>query len=337
MKTADLTKIAHLISESERLTYLDPDASLKLAEQASQLAVDGSDPTLALLAWKRYGCMLFAFGDIPQGQICHLKALTIAETEDLKPLRGEILQELASAYYTQSSFDEAIDYWGDCLVDEGSGFSADTRIHAHIGLGQVYFAHEQFAMALHQHLHAQSLTVDQTSLEMRACILINLAADHLELEQYDDAERMLDLAWPLALTQGHKEYQGEILIYQANVALGRRNTRLARDFVAQAQTLRRVWYWGETSEMMLMGRILITEGRLEEALEPIAHALKRALEIGSGHTVFKAHHLLAQVYRALGQQAESEQHYRQYQEAYKRIVGTSTYAKLKALEQQLAR
>lgn len=337
MKTAELAEIAHLVSESERLTYLDPDASLKLAEDASRLASSCPDPTLALLAWKRYGCMLFAFGDIPQGQICHLKALTIAETEELPELRGEILQELAGAYYTQGEFDEAIDYWGDCLSDEGAGFSDDTRIYAHIGLGQVYFAHEQFAMALHQHLHAQSLTNDAMSNELRARVLINVAADHLALEQYDEAERVLDLAWPMALTDGHKEYQGEVLIYQANVALGRGHTRLARDFIAQAQTLRRVWHWGETSEMMLMGRILIAENRLDDALDAIHRALQRADEIGTGHKVFKAHHLLAQVYRALGRQTESEHHYRQYQEAYKRIVGTSTYAKLKALEQRLDR
>ncbi|TJZ69382.1 tetratricopeptide repeat protein [Chitiniphilus eburneus] len=336
MHTAALAEITHLINESIRLTYTEPHASLKLAEDASRLASACPEPLLAASAWQRYGNMLFAFGQIPEGQMAHLKALTIAETEDLPALRGELLQELAGAYYTQGDFDEAISYWADCLTGDANGFSTETRIYAYIGLGQVYFAHEQFPMALAQHLNAQALTTDQMTLELRARVWINLAADQIALHLWQDANATLDLAWPLALKDGHKEYQGEILVYRAEVALGLGDTATAWDFVAQAEQLRRVWHWGETSELMLKSRILVAEGRLDAALKAIHHALDRSNETGTGHKTFKAHHLLAQIYRQLGDQPAAEHHHRLYQEAYKRIVSTSSYNKLQALEQRLA-
>ncbi|GAA5787079.1 tetratricopeptide repeat protein [Chitiniphilus shinanonensis] len=335
MQPAVIADIAHLINESVRLTYAEPHASLKLAEQASRLAPSCPDPLLAATAWQRYGNMLFAFGQIPEGQMAHLKALTIAETEDLRALRGELLQELAGAYYTQGNFDEAIDYWADCL-EADADFSTETRIYAYIGLGQVYFAHEQFMAALSQHLNAQALTRDHMTLELRARVLINLAADQIALHRWADAGETLDKAWPLALEDGHKEYQGEILVYRAEVALGLGDTATAWHFVAQAEQLRRVWHWGETSELMLKSRILLAEDRVDAALQAIHHALDRSNETGTGHKTFKAHHLLAQIYRELGDQPAAEHHHRLYQEAYKRIVSTSSYNKLQALEQRLA-
>ncbi|UXY15417.1 hypothetical protein N8I74_19235 [Chitiniphilus purpureus] len=336
MNTAEFADIASLIQMSEQLTYTEPETSLKLAEAATRLASSCNDPQLAARAWRRHGCMLFAFGHIPDGQVSHLKALTIAETEDLATLRGELLQELAGAYYTQGEFDEAIDYWADCLADNNPAFSAATRIYAYIGLGQVYFAHEQFEMALQQHQNAADLLEDGMSDELHARVLINLAADQLALQQYNTAQQTLERAWPLALAEGHKEYQGEILVYWAHVALGCGDTQGAWQFLSKARALRRVWHWGETSEMMLHGRILIAEGKQEEARQAIHRALERSNEIGTDHKTFKAHHLLAHIYSELGNQAAAEQHHRLYQEAYKRIISTSTYSKLKDLEVRLA-
>ncbi|WP_432722250.1 tetratricopeptide repeat protein [Jeongeupia wiesaeckerbachi] len=333
MHPGELNALAHLISESERLTYLDPHAALSLAESASRLAPACKDTLLAISAWRCYGTMLFAFGRIPDGQHAMFKALTLADAEDLVAERGELIQELACAYYTQGDYDEAIAYWADCI--DTDGFTLSTRIHAYIGLGQVYYAHERYEMALQNHLDAKALILPPFDTDLHSRVLINLAADYAKLGRFDDVALELDEAMPLAEAAGNPEYIGEILVYRSAVALARGQIADAHTFLDQAVAMRRVWAWGEISQNLARGRVYLFEGRLDEALTAVHTALLRADEMGTCHKTFQAHHLLAQIYQRKGNTNQAEYFHRRYQEAFSRIVRSGTYAKLQALEARL--
>ncbi|BCL77295.1 hypothetical protein JHS3_30310 [Jeongeupia sp. HS-3] len=333
MHPGEPSALAHLISESDRLTYIDPHAALRLAESASQQAPSCGDTLLAIAAWRRYGTMLFAFGHIPDGQHAMFKALTIADAEDLVAERGELIQDLASAYYTQGDYDEAIAYWADCI--DTDGFTLNTRIHAYIGLGQVYYAHERYEMALQNHLDAKALITAPFDTDLHCRVLINLAADYAKLGRFDEVAHELDEALPLAEAAGNPEYVGEILVYRSAVALASGNTAEAHAFLDQAVAMRRVWAWGEISQNLARGRVYLYENRLEEARASVSAALARADEMGTCHKTFQAHHLLAQIYQRLGDTAQAEYYHRRYQEAFSRIVRSGTYAKLQALEARL--
>ncbi|GHD61310.1 tetratricopeptide repeat protein [Jeongeupia chitinilytica] len=327
--------LAQLISESDRLTYIDPHEALRLAESASRLVPDCGDLLLGISAWRRYGTMLFAFGRIPDGQHAMFKALTLADAEDLVAERGELIQDLASAYYTQGDYDEAIAYWADCIDTEG--FTLNTRIHAYIGLGQVYYAHERYEMALQNHLDAKALISAPVDTDLHCRVLINLAADYAKLERFDDVALELDEALPLAEAAGNPEYVGEILVYRSAVALARGNPAEAHARLDEAVAMRRVWAWGEISQNIARGRLYLFEGRFDEALTAVHTALLRADEMGTCHKTFQAHHLLAQIYQRMGNTAQAEYFHRRYQEAFSRIVRSGTYAKLQALEARLNR
>ncbi|KAF0813840.1 hypothetical protein IGB42_01519 [Andreprevotia sp. IGB-42] len=333
----DIPDLALLLEESERLTYIDPHRAMQLAEEARNHADDCPDATLRCRVWRRYGSLLLAFGRVPDGQQAMLNALKIAETEDIEAERGEIIQELASIYYTVGEYGEAIAYWGDCLdASHNAGFMRSTQIHAHIGLGQVYFAHESFQMALAHHLTAQQLLIPALGADLHARVSINLAADYYKLHRYDDALQALRLAAPWSHEAGNQEYQGEILVYQCHIALDRGDIATARSYLVQAESLRRVWVWGEVSQQMTRGRLAMADGDLDEARQCFLAALGRAEEMGSAHEVYQANHLLAQVSQHSGDVTAAERYHRRYQEVFNRIVRPATFAQLRALEARLS-
>nr|WP_035060351.1 hypothetical protein [Andreprevotia chitinilytica] len=333
----ELADLAHLIEESERLTYVNPHKALSLAGQASELAQQADDATMASKAWRRYGALLLSFGKVPDGQQALLRALMIAETEDLVAERGEIIQELASVYYTLGEYGEAIAYWGDCLDQmHNAGFMLSTRVYAHIGLGQVYYAHESFQMALAHHLTAEKMITLQLDVDLRCRVKINLAADYYKLHRYDEAREQLIAAQPLAQEAGNQEYQGEIFVYLCHIALDLGETVLAHTYLAQAESLRRAWMWGETSQQITRGRLHLAEGDLTEARACFLAAQQKAEDMGSAHDIYQINRLLANVSHRLGDPQAAERYHRRYQDVFNRIVRPTTFAQLRALEAQLS-
>ncbi|KPC49156.1 tetratricopeptide repeat protein [Amantichitinum ursilacus] len=333
------TGIAHidaLIDESERLTYPDAAQALKLAGQAVGLIDAETDPTVAVRALLRLSHMELAFGQLHDAQMVLLRALTIAETSDLEVNRGEIMNAMASIYYTIGEYDDAIDNWADCLDPRNTGFSASTRILAHIGVGQIYFAHEDFETALSHHRRAEKLAWQaDVPTELRCRVLINVAIDGLRLMRLVEAVEALEKALPLAQQMGHSEYQVEISVYLATTALECEDLATAGRWLDVADQIDIVWRWGQNLRTLARGRWHLMSGNLPAALHELQLALELASDLGVAHMAFQAHHLLAQTWTRMGDLAQAEQHHRRYQEIFNSIVRPGTFARLQALEKRL--
>lgn len=335
MQITGLAEIESLLDQSEQLTYADPAAALKLAAQAVGLLQGCSDPVLAVRAYMRFSCMQLAFGQLHDAQMILLKALTIAETEDMESVRGDIMHEMAGIYYTIGEYDDAIDYWADCLDPRNAGFSVSTRVLAHIGVGQIYFAHEEFETALSHHRRAQALAGDTAAADLRCRILINVATDCLRLGKLVEAAEALEQALPLAQAIGHNEYQEEICVYLATTSMECEDLAAAGRWLDIAENIPHVWRWGQNLRMLARGRWLLMTGDLPSALQTLLQALELAADMGVSHKAFQAHHLLAQTYTRMGDSVQAELHHRRYQEVFNRIVRPGTFARLQALESRL--
>ncbi|GAB7127379.1 hypothetical protein JCM19000A_18860 [Silvimonas sp. JCM 19000] len=334
-----LTGVAHidaLIDESERHTYDDAVLALRLATQATGLIDAETEPTVAVRALLRLSHMQLAFGQLHDAQMVLLRALTVAETSDLETERGEIMHAMASIYYTIGEYDDAIDNWADCLDPRNVGFSANTRIHAHIGVGQIYFAHDAFDTALAHHRRAEILA-DQAHApaELRCRVLINVAIDCLRMIRLVDAVEALEKALPLAREIGHSEYLVEIAVYLATTALECEDLVTAGHWLDVADNIDIVWRWGQNLRMLARGRWYLMSGDLPAALRVLQQALDLASDLGVSHKTFQAHHLLAQTWTRMGDLAQAELHHRRYQEIFNSIVRPGTFARLQALEQRL--
>lgn len=329
------TRIRELLAISKSLTYSNPQASISHAITANQLAAQGCPPLLQIAVLHQHMSVLFARGQIHEGCYILFAALVIAETHNFERERGDLLHHLGVAHYTLGEYITAIDYWSDCLNLGHAQFSAETRIHAHIGIGQIYYACGKFSDALRHHQAAARWLTADTDEELRARLLINLAADLYELTQYAAAQAALNQAEEITERINHLEYLGEIYSYKTLIAMLTGQYDAAHRLIEQGQRLVRIWAWGEISWHIVKARIEHSEGRLTEAVSGFTHALEMSTQMGCGHKVFIIHQLLAQVFSALGQTKASEHHHKLYQEQFHRLLDKNLFSRLAQLEAEL--
>lgn len=329
-------RIRELLASSQSLTYSAPEESVQLAIEASTLAAQGCDPQLHIAVLHQQMSMLFAFGHIHEG--CHvlLPALVIAEKHDLEAERGDLLHHLGVAHYTLGEYNTAIDYWSDCLDLGHAEFSTETRINAHIGLGQIYYACSKFADALRHHQSAKRWLSPAIDDELRARLLINIAADLYELEQYAEALDILLEAEDIAKRINHLEYLGEVFSYKTLIYLASEQYQEAKQLIQEGQRLVHFWAWGEISWHIVKARTQQAEGQLNEAIATFSRALDMATRMGCGHKVFIIHKFLAQVFGELGQAQAAEYHHKLYQENFHRLLDPLLFNRLAELEAELA-
>jgi tetratricopeptide (TPR) repeat protein len=328
-------RIRELLALSKSLTYTDPQASIAHAVAANQLAAQSCEPRLQIAVLQQHMSMLFALGQIHEG--CHVlfSALVIAETHNFESERGDLLHHLGVAHYTLGEYITAIDYWSDCLNLGNAQFSTETRIHAHIGIGQIYYACGKFTDALRHHQSAERWLTSDTNEELCARLLINIAADLYELADYDAAQTILQQAEEIAQRLKHLEYLGEIYSYKTLIALLTGHYELAHRFIEQGRRLVRIWAWGEISWHIVNARIQHAEGQLPEAITGFTQALEMATQMGCSHKVFVIHQFLAQVFSALGQIKASEYHHKLYQEHFHRLLDPNLFHRLTQLENDI--
>ncbi|QZA80485.1 tetratricopeptide repeat protein [Deefgea piscis] len=329
------SQVLALLERSKQLTYSEPNTSLALATEAAQLAKTGCTPRLQIAASHQQMSMLFAFGQIHEG--CHalLPALVIAEAHDLEAERGDLLHHLGVAHYTLGEYSTAIDYWSDCLDLGNAQFANETRINAHIGLGQIYFACSRFADALRHHRQAESRINAQTDHELQARLCINLVADLYALEDFAAAQVALNKAEAITRTIQHLEYLGEVFSYKSLLALTRGEYLEANAYIQEGRHIVHFWAWGEISWHIVHGRTQQTQGQLSSAVASFMSALDMSKRMGCGHKIFLIHQFLAGLFREMGQAPEAEYHHRLYQENFHRLLDPQLFARLAQLEQQL--
>ena len=329
--------IADLLAHSIAAIYKAPHESLRLAEEASRLAKLGCEPKLHIAVLEQQMNMLFATGQIHEGCAVLMPALVIAEQENLERERGVLLQNLGMAHYTLAEYNTAIDYWSDCLYLGHRDFANETRIHAHIGIGQIYYAFHQFADALRHHQLAQTWLTPDIGDELRVRLNINLIADLYELARYADAESLLQETEQLcpALIQNKLEYTAEVFTYKTLIALAKEQYPEAKRFIEQGQQRIEFWAWGEVSWNIVCGRIQHAEGQHTAAIVSFETALATAMQINCGHKIALIHQLLALSHRELQQLKAAEYHHRRYHEYYHRLADPVIFTRLKELEQQL--
>lgn len=325
-------QIRELLALSKSVTYTDPQAAIAHAIAANQLAEQGCDPQLQIAVLHQHMSMLFALGQIHEG--CHVlfAALVIAETHNFERERGDLLHHLGVAHYTLGEYITAIDYWSDCLNLGHAYFSAETRIHAHIGIGQIYYACGKFTDALRHHQAAERWLTPDTDEELHARLLINLSADLYELTDYDTALEKLNQAEEITTRINHLEYLGEIFSYKTQIAMQAGQYEQANRLIEQGRQIVRIWAWGEISWHIVKARTQHLEGQLLEAITGFTRALEMATQMGCGHKVYIIHQLLAQVFNQLGQTKASEYHHKLYQEHFHRLLDSNLFSRLEQLE-----
>ncbi|MFC7420155.1 tetratricopeptide repeat protein [Iodobacter arcticus] len=308
-------EILSLLSKCHRLIVPEPELALRSVEEAYFLFYDCklNDVELLVRITLPYARLLFSFGRVDESLAVLFKALTQAALCSHLSVQEELLQEIALTYYTLGDYQEAGEYWADCLSQ--NAFSEVAKLNALIGMGMIQFAHGHIEQALALHQRAVSLLNSQMPAVLHARAWINLASAFFQLNQWHESQHALVLAFPFAQQAKNQEFIGEIYIYMAKIALETNNLDMAKQKLAQAKASCAEWRWGDILQQLLHGRIFLASQQVEQAIFCFKNALEKASELGFAQHMMDAHHLLSMAYQRIGNKELAEYQYGCYQTA----------------------
>ncbi|WP_157669935.1 hypothetical protein [Chitinibacter sp. GC72] len=261
----------------------------------------------------------------------------LASQNHIGQQEGELLQTYARTYYTMGEYAKASDYWRRCLTLPDSAIILDTRIKAHIGLGQLYYAHEHYESALAHHRRAEELAASSDDYQLQAAILINIAADLISCNKLSDAHVVLKGALPLVKADHNYRNEAEIYALIGQIQLLRDDYDKARMSLLVALKINRMHInqWGEASAMLTLGKVYLASGHIEMAREQLVEALNKACGLGAIHLQYNAHLALAEIYSKLGKSDIAEGHVLLHKTLRNQLLASTLESDLETMELRL--
>jgi tetratricopeptide (TPR) repeat protein len=250
---------------------------------------------------------------------------------------GEQLQCCARTYYTMGEYSKAHDYWRRCLTLPDSAIILDTRIKAHIGLGQLFYAHEHYESALAHHRRAEELAASSDDYQLQAAILINIAVDLISCDKLNDAHVVLKGALPLVKADQNYRNEAEIYSLIGQIQLLRGEYDKARMSLLVALKINRMHInqWGEASTMVTLGKVYFASGLIEMAREQLVEALNKACGLGAIHMQYTVHQVLAEIYQCLGKDDIAVGHANLHRALRKQLLESTLESDLETMELRL--
>ncbi|KPC49154.1 tetratricopeptide repeat protein [Amantichitinum ursilacus] len=292
------TEIDDLLAQARRITSSQSAQALALADQAREASRALAYKQGEAAALVVHASALYMFGRGNEALNDLTSALEIGEKNEIGCTRGAALQMIARVYYTQGQYERASDCWLACLELPDSAVAPEFRTRAHVGLGQLLFAHEQYETALAHHRRAADLAEEQDDPHLVSICLINIAVDLMRLNRFEESHATLKQALPLVRAGQNLEYEAEIYSVVGQIHLARGELDRARMSLMVALKINRLHIntWGEASSLLWLGRSSMGSGYYESAQDELRRALALAEAMGSQHLMAQAHRALAELY-----------------------------------------
>ncbi|WP_283148081.1 tetratricopeptide repeat protein [Silvimonas soli] len=327
-----------LLDRARRLVSSHSGEALALAGQARELAVAEGLQGLQAAALVVEAHAMTMFGQQAEALDALLVALDLGDHHGMGLARGDALQMLARVYYTRGEYERASDCWCACVELEDADIAPTVRIRAHVGLGQLLYAHEQYDSALAHHRRALVLAEESDDPQLTSSCLINIAVDLMRLGLLSDAIASLKQALPLVRADKNYEYEAEIYSVLGQIDMARGDIERARMSLMVALKINRLHVnsWGEASNLLWLGQCSLAEGLLETADDELRSALALAQSMGSQHLLANAHHALATLCRSNGQTEIADKHELSYRELRRQLLEHARSPRLATMELRLS-
>jgi tetratricopeptide (TPR) repeat protein len=332
-----VSSVDQLIQQAKKLISSRSVDSLAFATQARDLAVELGCRLSEAAALTVYSSVLQLFGRHREAINILDKVLDVAEPDELGVWRGEALQLLGRHTYTLGEYESAAQYWCRCLELSTQAIETTQRLCAHIGLGQLYYAHEQFEVALIHHKMAQELAKKEHDANYQSICLINIAVDLFRLDRLDDAMSIARQALPMVRAEGNYEMEAEVYSVFGLIRLARGDIERARMNFLVALKINRLHIntWNEAANLLALGRCSMANAEYEAALDELQRAFSVAEEMESQYLLAEIHEAFSIIYQKLNQPELQEQHDIQHKALRALLLAQSASAQLRSMEMTL--
>lgn len=266
-------------------------------------------------------------------------SLFLGEIYGLKLHVAECLQEIARAYYTLGDYDRALHYWAQCLdISISSESSAqESHIRALIGIGQIYFAHEDFDAALRHHQKAREYLAPGIDDNLHAAVPINIGMDLYQLSRFDEALYHLEGGLDRALHARNCEYEadahhaiGLIRLAQQQLDAAERHFCIAIDVCQRYGKL-----WGEANSRVALSRVELARQHPIGAITHLQTAQELVERMGAQHLLMQIEHHYAEACEQQGEHGRALQHFKRYHTRLLEVMRQTSPYKMQAMEMRL--
>ncbi|WP_373974998.1 GGDEF domain-containing protein [Chitinibacter sp. SCUT-21] len=311
--------------------------ALACAQQAAVYAIALNDDLGFTESIFIQGSIIALQGSYEEGLSLMRHALYMAKLHQIKSLIPDCLQEIARACYTRGEYDHALDAWTQCLDAALAIDARDIYIKGQIGLGQLYFAHDDFYSALNHHLKARDYAYQCQDPSVLAAIEINIGADQFELQHYDSAKNTLKQALVYAQKADNLEYQAAAMGTLGRIALAEDDLALARSLLERARGINRRHdnCWGEAHNLYNLGLLARKEHTVDEAIAFFSAGLSAAQNIGAAHLVFQLEFALSSALELRGEYAAALKYHQQGYQHHYQLLCQATPQRLHTMEIKL--
>ncbi|QLI82624.1 hypothetical protein HZU75_14415 [Chitinibacter fontanus] len=325
------------LAKARKLLHSQSTEALALVLEARKHAQQLQLPELEACALCIMAHCVYDFGHYSE-VLGYLEEINqLAAEHPIGAQEGELLQTFARTYYTMGEYRKAHDFWRRCLTLPDSAIILDTRIKAHIGLGQLFYAHEHFESALAHHRRAEELAASSDDYQLQAAILINIAVDLISCNQLNEAHVVLKGALPLVKADQNYRNEAEIYALIGQIQLLRQEYDKARMSLLVALKINRMHInqWGEASTMVTLGKVYLASGLIDLARDQLVEALNKACGLGAIHMQYTIHQALADIYCQLGKADIAQGHDNLQHALRKQLLASTLESDLETMELRL--
>lgn len=332
-----LVELEHRLHRAQKLVHTQSGEALDLAFHARDFARSFAQPKLEAKALSICAIATFNFGN-NEDALAYLKELSLlSEQHDIGEYEGKAYSLYAQTQYTLGAYHLSRDSWNRCLTLPDSAIDLETRVQAHVGLGQLYYAHEHYQTALAHHRKAEDLAASSEDYHLQGAILINIAADLIACKQLDEAFTVLKGALPLVRADQSYRNEAEIYMHMGKIQLLRGEIEHAKMSLMVALKINRlhIHQWSEANTLLTLGECHIAKGDHTRAIEELSTALMTATALGARHLESSIYSILGLAYKALGESALAEQYQNKHLSLRQQILAERHETQLETMELSL--
>lgn len=306
--------LADLLARIARVAHRHPPRADRLLESLSANAFSAADIAVGVDAlYARFGLLE------PRGRALELlpaleQAGALAAAGHFPVQAARVCEALGRIAYQQGEYQLASEQWSRSLdLAEVSGH-LQTGVAARIGLGQIHYAHADWARGLRQmrdageHLAHVSQEGDDSYLAAK--LALNIGVGSFETGDLPAAERHFSHGLAAARRGTHRVFEAEAHWHLARAALARQrmdwavaDCRLALDIAA-----RHGYSWLEAAASRTWTEIALARGDTAGAVRSTRHGLELAQRIQARAQARQAHLQLAQLLQTEGDAAGALAH-----------------------------
>lgn len=302
--------LAELLDRIGRVSRRHPAVADRLLETLSAGAFAGGDIAVGADAlYARFGLLE------PRGRALELlpaleQAGALAAAGHFPVQAARVCEALGRIAYQQGEYQLASEQWSRALdlAEVSSHLQAD--VAARIGLGQIHYAHADWARGLRQMRDASEHLNGTDDSYLAAKLALNIGVGSFETGDLPAAERHFSHGLAAARRGAHRVFEAEAHWHLARAALARQrmdwavaDCRLALDIAA-----RQGYPWLEAAASRTWTEIALARGDNAAAVRSTRHGLALAQRIQARAQARQAHRQLAELLQAEGDAAGALDH-----------------------------